>query len=133
MSQKGRKQVENLKYNSCLQKSKDELYDLVEKSKAESKTYIRKMQLTPAPACVLTTDQQIKDVKRFCTSNTQTTSVFCVDITFNIGHFMSRPPHASTCCSLMQSLAVIPQCSILVCSTQGKNRIQSISWHHWCH
>lgn len=31
---KGRKQVENSKYNSRPQKSKDELYDLVEKSKA---------------------------------------------------------------------------------------------------
>ena len=29
---KGRKKVENLKYNSRPQKSKDELYDLVEKS-----------------------------------------------------------------------------------------------------
>ena len=84
---KGRKQVENLKYNSRSQKSKDELYDLVEKSKAESTPYIRRIQLTPEPACVLATEQQIKDVKRFCTSNTQTPSVFCVDTTFNIGHF----------------------------------------------
>ena len=75
---KGRKQVANLKYNSRLQKSKDELYDLVEKSKAESKPYIRRIQITPEPACILATEQQIKDVKRFCTSNTQTPSVFCV-------------------------------------------------------
>jgi len=43
--------------------------------------------LTPEPACILATEQQIEDVKRFCTSNTQTPSVFCVDTTFNIGHF----------------------------------------------
>ena len=41
---KERKKVENLKYNSRPQKSKDELYDLVEKSKAESKPYIRRIQ-----------------------------------------------------------------------------------------
>ena len=63
------------------------MYDLVEKSKAESTPYIRRIQLTPEPACVLATEQQIKYVKRFCTSNTQTPSVFCVDTTFNIGHF----------------------------------------------
>ena len=115
---KGRKQVENLKYNCRPHKSKDELYDLVEKSKAESKPYIRRKQLTPEPACILATEQQIKDVKRFCTSNTQTPSVFSVDTTFNIGHYsMSLPPHTSTCCSLMQSMAVIPQCSVLVCCT----------------
>ena len=42
---KGRKQVQNFKYNSRPHKSKDELYDLVVKSKAESKPYIRRIQL----------------------------------------------------------------------------------------
>ena len=73
--------------NSWLDKSKNELYDLVEKSKSESKPYIRRIQLAPEPAYILATEQQIKDVRRFCTSNTQTPLVFCVDTTFNIGHF----------------------------------------------
>ena len=86
---KGRKQVENVKLNSkavpC--RSKDELCDLVQKSKLESKPYIRRIQVTPEPACILATEQQIKDLKRFCTTNTLTPSVFCVDTTFNIGDY----------------------------------------------
>ena len=59
---KGRKQVENFKYNSQPHKSKDELYDLVQKSRAKSKPYIRRIQLTPETACILakerTTDKR---------------------------------------------------------------------------
>ena len=66
---------------------KDELCDLVEKSKVESKPYIRILRVTPKPACILAAEQQIKDLKRFCTSNTLTPSVFCVDPTFNIGDY----------------------------------------------
>ena len=84
---KSRKQVENVKYNSRPQRSKDELYDLVEKAKVEPKPYIRRLQLTPEPACILASEQQIYDVQRFCTSKTQRPSVFCVDTTFNIGDY----------------------------------------------
>ena len=86
---KGRKQVENVKFNSKAvpRRSKDELCDLVEKSKLESEPYIRRIQVTPEPACILATEQQIKDLKRFCTTNTLTPSVFCVDTTFNIGDY----------------------------------------------
>ena len=84
---KGRKQVENVKYNSRPQRSKDQLYDLVEKAKVESKPYIRRLQLTPEPACILASEQQIYDVQRFCPSKTQRPSVFCVDTTFNIGDY----------------------------------------------
>ena len=127
---KGRKQVENLKYNSRPQKSKDELYDLVEKSKAESKPYIRRIQLTPEPACILATEQQIKDVKRFCKSNTQTPSVFCVDTTFNIGHFYVT---ATTYKHLLLTDAkygshptMLGPCMLHM----RQNKSHSISWHH---
>ena len=85
----GRKQVENGKFNSkpVPRRPKDELCDLVEKPKLESKPYIRILRVTPKPACILAAEQQIKDLKRFCTSNTLTLSVFCVDPTFNIGDF----------------------------------------------
>ena len=36
--------------------------------KAEKTPYIRRLQLTPEPACVMATEQHLKDVKRFCTS-----------------------------------------------------------------
>ena len=73
---KGRKQVENVKFNSKAvpRPSKDELCDLVEKSKLESEPYIRRIQVTPEPACILATEQQIKDLKRLCTTNTLTPS-----------------------------------------------------------
>ena len=85
----GRKQVENVKFNSkpVPRRPKDELCDLVKKSKLESKPYIRILRVTPKPACILAAEQQIKDLKRFCTSNTLTPSVFCVDPTFNIGDY----------------------------------------------
>ena len=84
---KGRKQVENVKYNSRPQRSKDQLYDLVEKAKVESKPYIRRLQLTPEPACILASEQQIYGVQRFCPSKTQRPSVFCEYTTFNIGDY----------------------------------------------
>ena len=73
---KGRKQVENVKFNSKAvpRPSKDELCYLVEKSKLESEPYIRRIQVTPEPACILATEQQVKDLKRFCTT---TTSLLC--------------------------------------------------------
>ena len=78
-----------MKFNSkpVPRRPKDELCDLVEKSKLESQPYIRILRVTPKPACILTAEQQIKDLKRFCTSNTLTPSVFCVDPTLNIGDY----------------------------------------------
>ena len=47
--------------------------------------FIRSVQAAPEPMCVLTTNQQLSDVQRFCTGSPS--SVLSVDPTFNLGPF----------------------------------------------
>ena len=91
---RNRKQVENAKYRGKETRSQDELYDLTLKSKVEEeagKVYIRRLQVAPSPACVLASDRQVQDVKRFCANTTNTFSVLSIDTTFNIGDFYVTP------------------------------------------
>ncbi|CAH3128963.1 unnamed protein product, partial [Pocillopora meandrina] len=72
----------------------DELYDLTLKSKEGGETgkvYIRRLQVAPSPACVLASDRQVQDVKRFCANTTENFSVLSIDTTFNIGDFYVTP------------------------------------------
>ena len=79
----------------CVQvRSQDELYDLTLKSKEEEETgkvYIRRLQVAPSPVCVLASDRQVQDVKRFCANTTEKFSVLSIDTTFNIGDFYVTP------------------------------------------
>ena len=71
---RNRKQVENAKYKGREVRSQDELYDLTLKSKEEEETgkvYIRRLQVAPSPVCVLASDRQVQDVKRFCANTTK--------------------------------------------------------------
>ena len=89
---RNRKQVENAKYRGKETRSQDELYDLTLKSKVEEeagKVYIRRLQVAPSPACVLVSDGQVQDVKRFCANTTNTFSVLSIDTTFNIGDYVT--------------------------------------------
>ena len=91
---RNRKQVENAKYKGREVRSQDELYDLTLKSKEEEETgkvYIRRLQVAPSPACVLASDRQVQDVKRFCANTTENFSVLSIDTTFNIGDFYATP------------------------------------------
>ena len=86
--------MENAKYKGREVRSQDELYDLTLKSKEEEETgkvYIRRLQVAPSPACVLASDRQVQDVKRFCANTTENFSVLSIDITFNIGDFYVTP------------------------------------------
>ncbi|KAL9973133.1 hypothetical protein ACROYT_G019550 [Oculina patagonica] len=85
---RNRKQVENAKYQGKAVRSQDELYDLTLKSKDEEETgkvYIRRLQVAPSPACVLASNRQVGDVKRFCANATLQFSILSIDTTFNIG------------------------------------------------
>ena len=69
-------------------------YDFTLKSKVEEeagKVYIRRLQVTPSPACVLASDRQVQDVKRFCANTTNTFSALSIDTTFNIDDFYVTP------------------------------------------
>lgn len=89
-----RKQVENAKYKGKEVCSQDKLYDLILKSQEEEaagKPYIRRVQIAPSPACVVASDRQLNDVKRFCANTTDSVSLLSIDTTFNIGDFYLTP------------------------------------------
>ena len=54
-----------------------------------SEAFIRSVEAAPEPMCVLATNQQLKDLERFCTDSPS--SVLSVDPTFNLGPFYVTP------------------------------------------
>lgn len=72
----------------------DPWYRLLGESKkqaASRKTaFIRDVRVAPEPLCVMTTDRQINDMKRFCCSPIEFRP-FTVDPTFDIGHYNVTP------------------------------------------
>ena len=60
------------------------------KSKNVTVRFIRDVKAGPDPALVLTTDQQLNDLMKFCTSPDEFT-VITVDPTFNLGDFDVAP------------------------------------------
>lgn len=60
------------------------------KSKNVTARFIRDVKAGPDPALVLTTNQQLNDLVKFCTSPDEFT-VITVDPTFNLGDFDVAP------------------------------------------
>ena len=56
---------------------------------ATHEAYIRSVEATPEPMCVLATDYQLSDMERFTTGNVF--SILSVDPTFNLGPFNVTP------------------------------------------
>jgi len=54
-----------------------------------SEMFVRSVEAAPEPMCILASDQQLKDLERFCTGDR--TSVLCIDPTFNLGPFYVTP------------------------------------------
>ena len=54
-----------------------------------SEMFVRSVEASPEPMCILASDQQRKDLERFCTGDR--TSVLCIDPTFNLGPFYITP------------------------------------------
>lgn len=95
---RNRKQVHNLKYASksppCSSASispTDVLAQVMQMCKDSSgcEAYVRSVEAAPEPMCVVTTDQQLFDIERFCTD--ESASVLSVDTTFNLGPFYVTP------------------------------------------
>ena len=59
------------------------------KETSGDEAFIRSVQAAPEPMCVLTTNQQLNDVQRFCTGSPS--SILSVDPTFNLGPFYVTP------------------------------------------
>jgi hypothetical protein len=51
--------------------------------------YVRSVEAAPEPMCIVSTDQQLFDMERFCTG--ESASVLSVDTTFNLGPFYVTP------------------------------------------
>ena len=92
-----RKQVQNLKYSEShsdllCKPSTDILAHVMQicKDSAESDSvFVRSVEAAPEPMCVLATNQQLKDMERFCTGHPS--SVLSIDPTFNLGPFNVTP------------------------------------------
>ena len=89
-----RKQVHNLKYASKSTSANiaptDVLAQVMQlcKESSGSDAYVRSVEAAPEPMCVVSTDQQLLDIERFCTG--ESASVLSVDTTFNLGSFSDR-------------------------------------------
>lgn len=59
------------------------------KESSGSEAYVRSVEAAPEPMCILTTDQQLADMERFCTNDPF--GVVSVDLTFNLGSFYVTP------------------------------------------
>ena len=58
---------------------------------SQLKPFIRRVQVTPEPSCIVVSDRQLNDLARFCTTQFLPASVLCIDTTFNIGNFFVTP------------------------------------------
>lgn len=93
-----RKQVHNLKYASksppCSSASippTDVVAQVMQMCKDSSgcDAYVRSVEAAPEPMCIVSTDQQLFDIERFCTG--ESASVLSVGTTFNLGPFYVTP------------------------------------------
>lgn len=85
---------ENRKQKSISRKVDDPWYLLLNLSKkqtlATQKSFVRDVRVGGEPLCVLASDRQLHDLKRFCCDETEF-KPFTVDPTFNIGQFNVTP------------------------------------------
>ena len=66
---------------------KDSLMLVMEKCKNSQKPFVRDVTAGPEPTCILTMDQQLVDLGRFCTSLRPSNSILGIDPTFSLGNF----------------------------------------------
>ena len=66
-----------------------EVMRLCKETVTTDQAFIRCVEAAPEPLCVLATNQQIKDLERFCTADSF--CVLSVDPTFNLGPFFVTP------------------------------------------
>lgn len=68
--------------------SKDLVYDILEQRYGSLKSFVRNVSFDDSVMCVLSTDQQLLDIERFCAnSDSLHNSVLGLDPTFNLGDF----------------------------------------------
>ena len=91
---KSRQQVTDVKRSLKSHKDKDQIAELIKMSRVEandSAPFIRRVQVSPEPACLLANNRQLNDVVRFCTAHFLPPQILCIDTTFNVGNFYVTP------------------------------------------
>lgn len=91
---KSRQQVTDVKRSLKSHKDKDQIAELIKMSRVEandSASFLRRVQVSPEPACLLASSKQLNDVGRFCTAHFLPPQILCIDTTFNIGNFYVTP------------------------------------------
>ena len=86
--------ISDVKRNAKPKKDKDEMSELIKMSRLKAsqlKPFIRRVQVTPEPSCIVASDGQLNDLVRFCTTQFLPASVLCIDTTFNIANFFVTP------------------------------------------
>ena len=61
---------------------------------SQLKPFMRRIQVTPEPSCIVASDRQLKDLVRLCTTQFRQfhpASLLCIDTTFNNGNFSVTP------------------------------------------
>lgn len=97
-----RRQLYNLKHSTKLKESKHnsgcslplkdvlaEVTQMCKDNEGSEHKFIRSIEAAPEPMCVLSTDQQLLDLERFCTK--EEFGIISVDPTFNLGSFYVTP------------------------------------------
>ena len=94
---RNRQQISDVKRNAKPKKDKDEMCKLIEMSRLEAsqlKPFMRRVQVTPEPSCIVASDRQLNDLVRLCTTQFRQflpASLLCIDTTFNNGNFSVTP------------------------------------------
>ena len=87
---RNRKQISNFKFNTKDGKVEDPLPEIMDTCKQQStfptNAFVREVTASPEMTIFLATEQQLKDIERFCCNNER----FCVlgvDATYNVGQY----------------------------------------------
>lgn len=97
---RNRKQVDNFKFStkpqcnvkkdlSCQNDVLAHVMQMCKDSCGTDKEFVRAVEAAPEPMCVLSTNQQLLDLERFCTG--EEASIASIDPTFNLGPFSVTP------------------------------------------
>ena len=76
-----RQQVTDVKRSLKPHKDKDQIAELIKMSRVEandSAPFIRRVQVSPEPACLLANNRQLNDVVRFCTAHFLPPQILCI-------------------------------------------------------
>ena len=91
---RNRQQVSDVKRSHKPRRDKDQMCELIRMSRlkaSDSVPFIRRIQVSPEPAFIVSSERQLNDLLRFCTTQFVAPEALCIDTTFNVGNFYVTP------------------------------------------